>query len=37
MVEKVAYSDPNEKPTLPAFGGVDPLLLPGAMLNLNNT
>jgi hypothetical protein len=27
--------DPNEKPTLPAFGGVDPSLLPGATPNPN--
>jgi len=37
MVEKVAYGDPNEKPTLPAFGGVDPSLLPGATPNPNDT
>lgn len=29
--------NPNKKPTLPAFGGVDPLLLSGgATLNLND-
>lgn len=28
--------DPNEKPTLPAFGGLDPSLLPGATPNPND-
>jgi len=36
MAEKVTYSNLNEKPMLPAFGGVNPLLLPSAMLNLND-
>jgi len=36
MAEKVAYSDPNKKLTLPAFGGVNPSLLPGAMPNPND-
>jgi hypothetical protein len=33
--ERARDGDPNEKPTLPALGGVDPSLLPGATPNPN--
>jgi hypothetical protein len=33
--DRARDGDPNEKPTLPALGGVDPSLLPGATPNPN--
>ena len=36
VVDETWEGDPNEKPTLPAFGGVNPSLLPGATPNPND-